>query len=67
MFRKVGFYALSLLFYSGFASLIEYIKVYAMTKSLTQNYHYYINNNIDMLSEPFFVIIYKNSQLSFRK
>jgi hypothetical protein len=34
MFRKVGFYALSLLFYGGISSLVEYFKLYTMTWSL---------------------------------
>lgn len=56
VFRKVGFYALSLLFYGGISSLVEFIKLFLMTRSLQNNYHYYINNNIDILNEPFFVI-----------
>ena len=55
MFHKVGFYALSLLFYGGISTTIEYTKLFLMTRSLQHQYHYYINNNIDMLNEPFFV------------
>lgn len=58
MFRKVGFYALSLLFYGGISTLVEYVKIFLMTKSLQNNYHYYINNNIDVLNEPFFVFLF---------
>lgn len=66
MFRKVGFYALSLLFYGGFSAAIEYFKIYIMTRSLHQNYNYYINNNIDMLNEPFFVKTSLNNRLEPR-
>ncbi|CAD8056789.1 unnamed protein product [Paramecium sonneborni] len=54
MLHKVGIYAMSLLFYGGIQTLIEYTKLILVCKKLQQKYTYFINNNIEQLTEPQF-------------
>ncbi|CAD8142008.1 unnamed protein product [Paramecium pentaurelia] len=54
MLHKVGIYALSLLFYGGIQTFIEYSQLILICKKLQQKYTYFINNNIEQLTEPQF-------------
>lgn len=54
MLHKVGWYALSLLFYGGVTTVVEYIKLILICKKLETKYTYFINNNIEQLTEPQF-------------
>ncbi|CAK88033.1 unnamed protein product (macronuclear) [Paramecium tetraurelia] len=54
MLHKVGIYALSLLFYGGVQTFIEYSQLILICKKLQQKYTYFINNNIEQLTEPQF-------------
>jgi hypothetical protein len=47
MLHKVGWYALSLLFYGGVTTVVEYIKLILICKKLQLKYTYFINNNIE--------------------
>lgn len=54
LLKKVGFYVLLILLHGGICTMVQYSKIYLITRTLQHEYPYYINNNIDQLNEPFF-------------